>query len=102
MWEASAGIIFVLVIMLGFGLLASPAKGKSRSRSRLEEKMAEGIGATGATATILNAKADSDTPDVALQQAAKGVTPERPEKVPPTPAERSSVGIGQRKASRGN
>jgi hypothetical protein len=101
MWEASWGIITILGLILFIGYLSSGTHAKPQTRSRPEVKMAEGTGATGATATIINAKADSDTPDVALQQAAQGVTPERPEKEQPTPAERSSVGIGQRKASRG-
>jgi hypothetical protein len=34
MWEASTGIVLILVVTLGIGLLFGPSKKKHRSRSR--------------------------------------------------------------------
>jgi hypothetical protein len=48
MWEASWGIILVIVVMFGIGMLASPAKGKTRARSRQNVKTAmQGAGGAG-------------------------------------------------------
>ena len=92
MWEASWGIIAVIVIMFGIGLLASPAKGETRARSRRDLGLA---GTAGTGATSLNTKPDIDKMDTALKQAAKGVTLGvllGVHDAPPTPAEKAAGG----------
>jgi|BarGraIncu00222A_1022003.scaffolds.fasta_scaffold58677_1 hypothetical protein len=89
MWEASAGIIVILAVIFFIGILSSADSAKPRARSRRE--IARVIGSTGAIATgltgptNLNTEPDSERPNAAQQQAAKGVSLDRPAKT--TPAE---------------
>jgi hypothetical protein len=95
MWEASWGIIAVIVIMFGVGLLASPARRKTRVRSRQEFEIAGALGTGGTAATNLNTESDQGKLNAALKQAAQGVQQSvqfGAKQAPPTPAENAVGG----------
>lgn len=92
MWEASSGIIVLLVLMFLIGILSSTGSAKPRTRSRQEFESGGGASSTRPTAEL-----NSGGQDVALRQAAQGVSPDRPEiavpeKTTQTPKQKSARG----------
>ena len=73
MWEASLGIIAMLVIMFSIAIFFSSSSAKPRARSRQE--VAVTTGATGPT--TLNTESDSKQ-----LEAAQGVSLDRPSTTP--------------------
>jgi hypothetical protein len=90
MWEASWGIIAVIVVMFGIGLAASSGRARPEARKpRRDIKIAAPAGA--ATATNLNPVIDPNKPSVAIQQAARGISLDRPPEVPLKPEEKAAI-----------
>lgn len=92
MWEASEGIIIILVVLFFIGILSSTGSAKPRTRSRQEFEIAGG-----ASSTRLTAELNLGGQDAAARQAAHGVSldsPElaMPEEKPQTPEQKSARG----------